>query len=175
MMLSASFRGRSSISMSTADKRIVFSNDDNMAYLGRPERDIIGRDWREWMISDAIRALMPSLEKFLASKKPYEVVSHFVHSDGRLVPFVASCSCIKGELPEKDLLFCEMRLLNDLAAVPEQDPFRYAEYVRDLTYELAAVAGRHKLSGLTEALVNASGSAEYAVEILARAASTTAR
>lgn len=169
MLMSSRSSGLSSISISTAEKRILLTSDAHLELLGRTTENVVGRNWQEWMTDEDYDVVSMLFAKFLVDLKPFDAVTRVRRSDGLLIPVVTQCSAVKGEKAGSDLLFCEMQVIDESFAVRDDERFQMAELVRDITYELAALTAQRKLRGLTNALIGTSGSAETAIELMARA------
>lgn len=170
MLMSPRSSGPSSISISNADKRVLLTNDAHLELLGRTTETVIGQNWQEWMAEADFLVCSDLFAKFLVDLEPYEVVTRIRRVDGTLIPVAARCSAIKGDRSGTTLMLCEMRVFDESFAIgPDDKRVQAARLVRDITYELAGLTAQRKLTGLTEALIGTSGSAEKALELMARA------
>jgi PAS domain S-box-containing protein len=168
MTLFSGFSGRSAISISTAEKEIVFVNENYMEILGWRKDDIIGRSWEELMPPGAAAEVQQPFHTFLKDKRPYTVDTQALTCDGKALFFNARCSILKAGAGSPDLVFTEMQQIDLEHLDADTEKFACAELVRDVTFELAAQTGRSKLRQLTNALIEVSGRAEQVLELLAR-------
>lgn len=169
MLMSPRSSGPSSISISNAEKRIVLTSDAHLELLGRTTENVVGQTWQEWMTEADYDAVSILFARFLVDLKPFGTFTQVRRPDGRLIPVTTQCSAVKGDRPGSDLLFCQMQAIDESFGERDDKRFQTAELVRDVTYELAALTARRKLRGLTDALIGTSGSAETAIELMARA------
>jgi PAS domain S-box-containing protein len=142
---------------------IVASNEAHAVLLQRRPEHIIGRNWRDWTPADQLATAEQTFAKVLTGE-PTEFTRRILRADGRLV--VGRSRKFATMRFNRPLVIGTLKVLHVEPDRPVRNASDLADYIHELTAELARMAERHGLHKLHEKLLDVSSDAGEVATLL---------